>query len=357
MAFTSTVVRLSAEERGVLEGNVRAAKTEQRLAFRSRVVCLAADGMGTNAIAAQLRVSPATVSKWRLRFAREGLSGLADAPRSGAPGRYGKKTERRILAKLDEPVPEGETVWTARLLARALGDVSEDHVWRVLARHGIHLQRRRSWCVSTDPEFAAKAADIVGLYLAPPENALVICVDEKPQVQALERAQGYLRFSDGQTCMGFSDRYRRNGTTTLFGALEVASGLVSTGHYKRRRRLEFLDFMNRLVGQYPADQEIHVILDNLSTHTKKGGTWLARHPHVHFHFTPTNASWLNQIEVWFGILTRRVLRSGSFASARDLRGAIDRFTSAWCADCSPFAWTKEAVQQVTLKRRYSDLCK
>jgi len=355
MAFTSTVVRLSAEERGVLEGNVRAAKTEQRLALRSRIVLLAADGIGTNAIAAQLRVSPATVSKWRLRFARQGLEGLRDAPRSGAPGTYTAETERRILAKLDEPVPEGETVWTARLLARALGDVSEDHVWRVFRRHGIHLQRRRSWCLSTDPEFAVKAADIVGLYLAPPENALVICVDEKPSIQALERAQGYLRFSDGQTFTGFSDRYKRHGTTTLFGALEVATGLVRTGHYKRRRRIEFLDFMNQLVRRYPEDQEIHVILDNLSTHSKKGGTWLARHPHVHFHFTPTNASWLNQIEIWFSILTLRVLRSGSFTTPRDLRGAIDRFTSAWCEDCSPFAWTKESVQQVTLKRHYSDL--
>jgi transposase len=356
MAYVSTAIRPSTDERLVLERNVRAAKTEQRLAFRSRIILMAADGLGTNAIAAQLQSSPATVSKWRVRFSRMGLEGLADAPRSGAPGRYDEETERRILAKLDEAVPEGETAWTARLLARALTDVSEDHVWRVFRKHGIHLQRRRSWCVSTDPEFAAKAADIVALYLAPPENALVICVDEKPSIQALERAQGYLRFSDGQTFTGFSDRYKRHGTSTLFGALEVATGLVRTGHYKRRRRIEFLDFMNQLVRQYPADQEIHVILDNLSTHSKKGGTWLARHPHVHFHFTPTNASWLNQIEVWFSILTLRVLRGGSFTSPRDLRGAIDRFTSAWCEDCSPFAWTKESVQQVTLKRRYSDLC-
>jgi transposase len=356
MAFTPTAILLSAEERGVLERNVRGARTEQRLAFRSRIVLLAAEGMGTNAIAAQLQATPATVSKWRLRFARRGLAGLADAPRSGAPGRYSEETERRILAKLDEEVPGGETVWTARLLAKALGDVSEDHVWRVFRRHGIHLQRRRSWCLSSDPEFAVKAADIVGLYLAPPENALVICVDEKPQIQALERAQGYLHFSDGQTFRGFSDRYKRHGTTTLFGALEVATGLVTTGHYKRRRRIEFLDFMNKLVRQYPEDQEIHVILDNLSTHAKKGGTWPARHPNVHFHFTPTNASWLNQIEVWFSILTVRVLRGGSFTSPKELRGAIDCFTRAWREDCSPFAWTKEEVHQVTLKRCYADLC-
>jgi len=357
MAYVSTAICLSPEERRVLERNVAAATSEQRLAFRSRVILLAADGMGTNAIAAQLETTPATVSKWRVRYARVGLAGLADAPRSGAPEKYDAKTEMRILAKLDEEVPGGESVWTARLLAQALSDVSEDHVWRVLRRHGIHLQRRRSWCVSSDPEFASKAADIVGLYLSPPENALVISVDEKPSIQALERAQGYLHFSDGQTFRGFSDRYKRHGTTTLFAALEVATGLVRTGHYKRRRRIEFLDFMNKLIRQYPADQEIHVILDNLSTHTKKGGTWLARHPNVHFHFTPTNASWLNQIEVWFSILTVRVLRGGSFGSPQELRGAIDRFTRAWCEDCSPFAWTKAEVHQVTLQRRYSQLCK
>jgi len=356
MAYTSTAILLSAEERSALEKNVRGARTEQRLAFRSRIILLAADGMGTCAIAAQLHTYPATVSKWRVRFSRLGLEGLVDAPRSGAPGVYTEETERRILAQLDEDVPRGETVWTARLLAKALGDVSEDHIWRVFRRHGIHLQRRRSWCVSTDPEFAAKAADIVGLYLAPPENALVISVDEKPSIQALERAQGYLHFSDGQTFRGFSDRYKRHGTTTLFAALEVATGLVTTGHYKRRRRIEFLDFMNKVVRQYPEDQEIHVILDNLSTHSKKGGTWLARHPNVHFHFTPTNASWLNQIEVWFSILTVRVLRNASFTSTKELRGAINCFTEAYCEDCSPFAWTKEKVHQVTLKRCYADLC-
>ena len=356
MAYTSTAIRLSAEERSALEKNVRAAKTEQRLAFRSRIILLAAEGIGTNAIAAQLRVSPATVSKWRVRFARVGLEGLADAPRCGAPGIYTEETERRILEQLDEPVPRGETVWTARLLARALGDVSEDHIWRVFRKHGIHLQRRRSWCVSTDPEFAAKAADIVALYLAPPEKALVICVDQEPSLQRFERAEGYLSFPDRQTFRGFSDRYKRHGTTTLFGALEVATGLVTTGHYKRRRRIEFLDFMNQLIRQYPEDQEIHVVLDNLSTHSKKGGTWLARHPNVHFHFTPTNASWLNQIEVWFSILTVRVLRGGSFTSTKELRGAIERFTRAYCEDCNPFAWTKEEVHQVTLKRCYADLC-
>lgn len=357
MAYVPTPIRLSTEERNILEKLVRSTKTEQRIAQRSRIVLLAAEGLGTNEIARKLDIRAATVSKWRTRFARNGIDGISDAPRSGSPARYEKNTELRILSKLDEPVPGGETVWTARLLARELGDVSVDHIWRVFRKHGIHLQRRRSWCISTDPQFAEKAADIIGLYLSPPENAVVISVDEKPSIQALERAQGYLRFNDGKTYTGFSDRYKRHGTTTLFGALEVATGMVTTGHYKRRRRREFLDFMNRIVSQYPADQEIHVILDNLNTHKKKRGTWLSHHPNVHFHYTPTNASWLNQIEIWFSILTIRVLRNGSYTSPKQLRDAIDKFTKAYDEDCSPFEWRKEKAHQVTLKRCYADLCK
>jgi len=357
MAYVATTIRLSTEERSILEKLVRSTKTEQRIAQRSRIVLLAAEGLGTNEIARKLDTRAATVSKWRTRFARSGIDGIYDAPRSGSPAKYKKSTEVRILSKLDEPVPGGETVWTARLLARELGDVSVDHIWRVFRNHGIHLQRRRSWCISTDPQFAEKATDIIGLYLSPPENAVVISVDEKPSIQALERAQGYLRFNDGKTYTGFSDRYKRHGTTTLFGALEVATGMVTTGHYKRRRRREFLDFMNRIVSKYPADQEIHVILDNLNTHKKKRGTWLSRNPNVHFHYTPTNASWLNQIEIWFSILTIRVLRNGSYTSLKQLRDAIDKFTKAYDEDCSPFEWRKEKVHQVSLKRCYADLCK
>ena len=222
--------------------------------------------------------------------------------------------------------------------------------------YGIHLQRRRNWCVLTAPEFAAKAADIVGLYLSPSENAIVISVNEKPSTQALARAQGYLRFADGTTCRGFSGRCKRHSATTFFGALEAATGLVTAGHYARRRRLKPLDSTDRLVSRYPEGQEIHVSLDNLSTRPKKEGTWLARHPGVHFHFTPIGASRLNQIEVWFAILTARVLRSGSFTGPQELGGVIDRFTRAWRGDCSPFAWTKKEVHQVTLKRRYADSC-
>ena len=235
--------------------------------------------------------------------------------------------------------------------------MSADQVWRTLRRHGISLRRRRSWCLSTDPEFAAKAADVIGLYLDPPENALVLCVDEKPQIQALERAQGWLRLPDGRALTGFAHEYQRHGTTTLFAALEVATGQVQTGHYARRRRREFLDFMNEVLAAQP-DPEIalHVILDNLSTHKPKHDRWLARHPNVHFHFVPTHASWLNQIEIWFSILKRRALNGASHTSPRQVRDAIDRFVVAHNARAAPFEWQKREVHQVSLSRHYADLC-
>lgn len=354
MSKHATPIQLTEEERTVLEVLERSPKTEQRKALRARIVLGAAAGQGTNAMAAELKVRPATVSKWRTRFARAGLAGLEDEPRPGAPRRYGPATEQRILAALDDPPPSGHATWTGGLLARALGDVSADEVWRVLRRHGIHLQRRRSWCISTDPQFAPKAADIVGLYLDPPENAVVLSVDEKPHIQALERAQGYLKLPGGGAVAGFGHEYKRHGTTTLFAALDVATGQVRAGHYGRRRRREFLDFMNEVLADY-ADQEVHVILDNLNTHKPKHDRWLARHPNVQFHFTPTHASWLNQIECWFSILTRRALRGASFTSPRQVREAIDRFIEAYNRDAAPFEWRKRAVYPVGLKHNYSHL--
>jgi transposase len=231
---------------------------------RATIVLAAAEGSGTTEIARQLLTRPARVSKWRTRFARDRLTGLVDAPRPGARARYDESTERRILAALDERPPAGHATWTGSLLATTLGDVSSDQVWRTLRRHGISLRRRRSWCLSTDPEFTQKAADIVGLYLDPPENALVLCVDEKPGIQALERSQGWLRLPDGRSLTGFAREYRRHGTTTLFAALEVASGLVQTGHHARRRRREFLDFMNEVLTAHPdPGLQLHVVLDNL----------------------------------------------------------------------------------------------
>jgi transposase len=295
------------------------------------------------------------VSKWRKRFAEQGLAGLQDAPRPGAARSYDETTDRRILAMMDKKPPSGNATWTGKLLAKALGDVSSHQVWRVLRRYGIYLQRRRSWCISTDPEFAPKAADIVGLYLEPPDNAVVLCVDEKPAIQALERAQGYLRLPNGHALMGFGYEYKRHGTTTLFAALEVTTGQISAGHYKRRRRREFLDFMNGIVVDY-SDQEIHVILDNLNTHKPKRDRWLARHKNVHLHYTPTHASWLNQIECWFSILSRRALKGANFISPQEVRNAIDRFILAYNQEAAPFEWKKTKVHPVNLKNKYADLC-
>lgn len=354
MSTPATVIQLSADERQTLQCWVRSSTTQQRLALRARLILGASQGEGTVALARRLGVRAATVSKWRRRFARQRLAGLDDAPRPGKRRRYDAATEQRILAQLDQPPPSGHATWTGGLLARALGDVSKHHVWRVLRRYGIHLQRRRSWCVSTDPQFTAKAADIVGLYLEPPENAVVLSVDEKPAIQALERAQGYLRLPNGRALAGFGHEYRRHGTTTLFAALNVATGLVKAGHYRRRRRREFLHFMNELIADYP-DQELHVILDNLNTHKPKRDLWLARHPNVHLHYTPTHASWLNQIECWFSILSRRALRGASFTSVAELRAAIEAFIVAYNAEATPFEWRKARVHAVPLRKSYAEL--
>jgi len=350
----ATKIVLTPQERATLERWVRASSTEQRLVQRARFILAAAEGEGTTAIAERLGVRPGTVSKWRTRFAEEGMEGLQDAPRSGTPGTYGPETEEAILAKLDEDPPKGYSTWNGQLLADTLG-ISSHQVWRVLRRFGIQLQRRRSWCVSTDPEFARKAADVIGLYLDPPENAVVLCMDEKPHIQALERAQGWLRLPNGRALTGQTHEYRRHGTTTLFAALNTVTGQVKAGHYKRRRRREFLDFMNQVVAEFPDDVEIHVILDNLNTHKPKHDRWLKRHPNVHFHFTPTHASWLNQIEIWFSIMARAVLKGASFIHPRQIRQAIDDFIEVYNPEAAPFEWTKDSVHQVPFKDRYADI--
>lgn len=356
MAGVATRITLTEDESTQLTAWARKGTTEQRIAERARIVLAAATGKRTKEIASQMGMRPATVSKWRTRFGEARLAGLSDRPRSGKPPTYGEDTTRRILTLLDEPPPEGYASWNGRLVARALGDVTESQVWRVLREHGISLQRRRNWCISTDPEFARKAADIVGLYLDPPENALVVSVDEKPAIQVLERAQGWLRLPNGRALRGQSFEYKRHGTTTLFAALEVHTGITHVAHYTRRRRVEFLDFMNRLVARYP-DTELHVVLDNLNTHKPKHDRWLARHPGVHFHYTPTHASWLNQVEIWFSILTRAALRGLSATRPREVCAAIDRFTAARNANPIPFEWTKEVVSAGSLKNHYSKLRK
>ena len=336
----------------MLEARLRAGTTEQRQLLRIRIVLEAAEGMGTREIAREFDTTPTTVSLWRGRYAREGLEGLNDLPRSGAPPIYSEAADQRIRAVLDQPPPKGFARWNGPLIAEALGDVHVQYVWRSLRKQKIDLGGRKSWCESNDPEFSTKAADVVGLYLAPPENAVVLCVDEKPSIQALERAQGYLKLPNGRTLTGHSHDYKRNGTTTLFA--EVATGKVKGSHKKRRRRKEFLAFMNEVVADYP-DRKIEVILDNLNTH-KKNNAWLKRHPNVTFHYTPTRASWLNQVECWFSILQGQSLAGASFASVAHLKEHINAFIETYNETAEPFVWTKSKVHQRRVKgRRLSDL--
>ena len=332
----------------------RSGKTAHRLRQRARIVLLAADGMATRAIGRAVGCTTGTASKWRVRFARHRLAGLEETGRRGAAPKYTAETGKRILALLDKPPPAGYGRWSGPLLAKALGDVDVQYVWRFLRAHKIDLAGRKSWCESDDPDFAAKAAEIVGLYLDPPENALVLAVDEKPSIQALERAQGYLKLPNGRALTGQSHRYKRHGTTTLFAAFDVATGKVTGRQYKRRRRIEFLDFMNRIVKTHEG-REIHVILDNLSTHKPKNDRWLTRHRNVHFHFTPKGASWLSQVEIWFSILAGKSLQDASFDSLEALMAHIDSFIETYNETARPFEWTKSQVHQKRLKPSFADL--
>jgi transposase len=350
----ASAIRLTDEERIELERLSRSTKTEHRLRQRSRIVLLAADGAATRAIARAVGCTIGTASKWRVRYAEQRLAGLDETGERGPRPKYTPDTDRRILAVLDGAPPAGFARWTGPLLARALGDVDVQYVWRFLRAQNIDLAGRKSWCESKDPEFAQKAAEIVGLYLAPPDQALVLAVDEKPHIQALERAQGYLKLPNGRALTGQAHHYKRHGTSTLFAAFNVANGAITARHYRRRRRVEFLDFMNRIVAAHPG-REIHVILDNLNTHKPKRDRWLARHPDVHFHDTPTGASWLNQVECWFAILAGQSLQGASFTSVEELRRHIDAFIATYNQSARPFAWAKSEVHQKRLKPRFADL--
>ena len=355
MSRMTPPIELSDEDYQTLLGWTRSGTTEHRMAFRARIILAAFRGQVGRDIARTLDTREATVSKWRRRFHKSGLAGLTDQPRSGKPARYTEATVRSILSCLDEAPPPGYANWTGPLIAQKLG-IGVDYVWQVLRKQGISLSRRHSWCLSTDPDFAAKAASIVGLYLEPPENALVLCVDEKPAIQALDRTQGWFKLPNGKAITGYNHEYKRNGTTTLFAALDVATGLVRAGHFKRRKRRQFLTFMNGIVAAWP-DREIHVILDNLRTHKPKVERWLPRHPNVHFHYTPTHASWMNQIEIWFSILWKGALRGGAFKSIRALRQAMDRFIEAYNENAHPFQWKATRVKQRTLEDKFSNLNK
>jgi len=356
MSRVAKAIVLDDAQRSELRRLAGSPRSEQRLAERARIVLRASEGQQRQRIAADLGVRAGTVRKWCARFAEAGIAGLRDAPRSGRPDIYDKETDERILARLDEPAPAGYSMWNGDLLARSLG-ISHDYVWRFLRRRSISLQRRRSWCVSTDPEFARKAADVVGLYLSPPDNAVVLCVDEKPSIQALERSQGWLRMPDGRALTGFSHEYGRRGTSTLIAALEVATGQVRAGHFKTKARKDFTAFLDSVLCTIPAGTEVHVICDNFSSHKNLPAAWLEKHPDLTFHFTPTHASWLNQIETWFSILWRNSLKGASFRSVKELCQHIDAFIEAYNKDAHPFEWRRATTTPKTLSHSITNLCK
>jgi transposase len=330
---------LSAEDRLTLESWTRSSTASAGRVERARIVLAVADGAGTTGVARQLGVSRPTVIKWRDRFAVQGIAGLDDEPRSGRPKRV---DDAAIIAATLEPPPDrlGVTHWSSRLLGRHLGigDATVARAWR---RYGVKPWRRETFKCSTDPELAAKVRDVVGLYLDPPEKAIVLCVDEKSQIQALNRTAPILPLRPGLPEKATHD-YQRNGTTTLFAALEVATGKVTDQCYQRHGKAEFLDFLKKVARAYPR-RELHVVVDNYHTHKHAEiNTWLAKHPRITLHFTPTSGSWLNLVEVFFGIITRQAIRRGSFDSVNQLVGAISAFIDGWNERCHPFAWTKTA---------------
>ncbi|MDI5982265.1 IS630 family transposase [Amycolatopsis magusensis] len=335
----STDVVVSDEDRAILESWTRSRAIRASHVERARIVLAVADGHGTAGTARLVGVSRPTVIKWRDRFTAHGLAGLDDEPR---PGRPKTVDDAGIIAATLEPPPEALAVthWSSRLLGRHLGigDATVARAWRK-----YHLQpwRQETFKFSTDPELEAKVRDVVGLYLNPPEKALVLCVDEKSQIQALNRTAPMLPLRPGLPEKATHD-YQRNGTTTLFAALEIATGKVTDQCYDRHGKAEFLDFLKKVAKAYPR-RELHVVLDNYHTHKHaEVKNWLARNPRITLHFTPTSGSWLNLVEVFFGIITRQAIRRGSFDNVTELVAAIRAFIDGWNTRCHPFAWTKTA---------------
>jgi transposase len=319
-----------------------ATTTPATLALRARILLLAADGLANTHIAAHLCVSRPTVIAWRRRYQREGLDGLADRHRAGRPQSIRRDRRAEILATTLRPPPVelGVTHWSTRLLADELG-CSHATIARVWAEHNVKPWQTETFKFSTDPQLAAKLRDVVGLYLDPPEHAIVLCVDEKSQIQALERTQPLRPLKPGRPKRHTHD-YSRHGTATLFAALEIATGHVTDQLTTRHRHSEFLAFLKQVARAYPRRQ-LHVACDNYATHKHaRVQAWLAAHPRVQLHFTPTYASWLNLVEVVFSILERQALRRGDLASVEDLMAAIRRFVAGWNQRCQPFTWTKDA---------------
>ena len=346
---------LSDDERRVLEGRARRRKTAQALALRSRVVLACADGGSVSAVAAGLGVSRATAAKWRSRFLLDRLDGLNDEPRPGRPRTVtDEQVEKMITATLEQQPPRGDTHWSTRSMARSAG-MSQSTVSRIWRAFGLKPHVVQTWKLSTDPLFIDKVRDVVGLYMSPPENALVLCVDEKSQIQALDRTAPCLPVLP-TTPARMTHDYVRNGTTSLFAALDLASGSVIAQPYRRHRHQEFLRFLKLIDKAVPGDLDLHLVLDNYATHkTPEIHKWLLRHPRFCLHFTPTSSSWLNLVERWFAELTNRKLRRSAHRSVTELENDIRKWTNEWNKDPRPFVWTKTADEILETLAAYCQL--
>jgi len=337
-------IELSDEERTVLEGWVRRPKTAQALATRSRIVLACAAGGTNGQVAERVGVSLATVAKWRNRFAADRLEGLSDDPRPGRPRTVSDEKVHEVITRtLEEKLRGGDTHWSSRSMARASG-LSQSTVSRMWRAFGLKPHLVETWKLSTDPQFVEKVRDVVGVYLDPPEKAIVLCVDEKSQIQALDRTAPVLPLMPG-TPQRMTHDYVRNGTTSLFAALDPTSGSVIAQHYRQHRHQEFLRFLKLIDSSVPKEYDLHLILDNYATHkTPAVKNWLLRRPRFHLHFTPTSASWMNLVERWFAELTNRKLRRSTHRSVVELEADIRKWINAWNKDPKPFIWTKTADQ-------------
>jgi transposase len=340
---------VSPAQREVLQNWARSQAIPHRQVLRARIVLLAADGVANEVIAAQLGTSKPSVLKWRTRFIEAGVDGLDDAPGRGRRPVYGRRFVEKVVSTTLRKPPPGVTHWSTRSLAAHLG-VSHGTINTIWRDMGLQPHRTRTFKHSNDPLLEEKVTDVVGLYMNPPEHAVVLCVDEKTQIQALDRTQPLLPMKPHQVERRTHD-YVRHGITSLFAALEVATGAVTGACYQRHRHEEFLAFLALLVRAYPR-KELHIVVDNVSSHqTPEVQRWLRRHPRVHLHFTPTGSSWLNQVETWFSILSRRAIRRGAFTSLQALTDAIQRFLDAWNENSRPFVWVKSAEQILATMHR------
>jgi len=335
-------IRLSADEQEQLQRWARRRRTAAGLALRSRIVLAAGEGRNNSQIARELHVARPTVAKWRARFAAARLSGLLDEPRPGRPRQIDDaRIEELIVRTLETAPPDGGTHWSTRQMAAKTG-LSQTSVSRIWRAFGLQPHRLEHWKLSKDPLFVEKVRDIVGLYLDPPERAIVLCVDEKSQIQALDRSAPILPVLPGCPARAPHD-YVRHGTSNLFAALDAASGEVIGSLHARHRAVEFRRFLARLEREVPAELEVHLILDNYATHkTPAVRRWLAAHPRFVLHFTPTGASWLNLVERWFAELTARKLRRGAHRSVRALNADIRDWLAHWNEDPRPYVWTKSS---------------